>query len=95
MKKIILSLCFLIFVANSFAQVKPKKPITLGEDAGVISNTTNTPDQQGEVQDIKSTVPRKDSLAFEHRDDAKDALMMTAQYLDSTRKLYLDSSVNS
>ena len=94
MKKIILSICFLIFVAISFAQVRPKKPITLEKDAVIIPDKNNSSDQQGENQDAKSTAPRKDSLAFEHRDDAKDALMMTAQFLDSTRKLFLDSSVN-
>ena len=85
----------MIFVANSFAQIRPKKPITLDKDAVTIPDKNNSSDQQGEGQDVKSTAPRKDSLAFEHRDDAKDALIMTAQFLDSTRKLYLDSSVNN
>ena len=94
MKKLIQCLFLLLFGTMSFAQVKPKKNITLGDEGGVISNTNNNPNQQGEIQNEKSSTPRKDSLAFEHRDDAKDALLMTAQFLDSTRKSFLDSTVN-
>lgn len=37
---------------------------------------------------------RKDSLAFEHRDDRKDSTAISYRYLDSVRSVPLDSSIN-
>lgn len=36
----------------------------------------------------------KDSLGFEHRDDAKDSITITYRYLDSIRNVKPDSSIN-
>ena len=40
-----------------------------------------------------STGTRKDSIPFEHRDDAKDSISVIYRYLDSTNKQTMDSSV--
>ncbi len=37
---------------------------------------------------------RKDSIAFEHRDDSKDSISVTFRYLDSTNRQTMDSSVS-
>ena len=36
----------------------------------------------------------KDTIGFEHRDDKKDSISVIYRYLDSTRRINLDSSVN-
>ncbi len=36
----------------------------------------------------------KDTIAFEHRDDAKDSINISYKYLDSIRMIRMDSSVN-
>jgi Putative porin len=37
---------------------------------------------------------RKDSISFVHRDDAKDSITITYKFLDSTRSIGLDHSIN-
>lgn len=37
---------------------------------------------------------RKDTLAFEHRDDRKDSIAISYKFLDSVRSIPLDSSIN-
>ena len=37
---------------------------------------------------------KKDTIGFEHRDDKKDSISVIYRYLDSTRRVNLDSSVN-
>ena len=37
---------------------------------------------------------RKDTIGFEHRDDAKDSINISFRYLDSTSRSRLDSSIN-
>jgi putative beta-barrel porin len=41
-----------------------------------------------------SSGPRKDSIAFVHRDDAKDSITIHYKFLDSTRNIALDHSIN-
>jgi hypothetical protein len=79
MKKICLFIPALFFLVNAFCQEPTKLP------GGLNKNRTN-PNQQ--------TAPKRDSLGFEHRDDAKDSINIYYRYLDSVRRNPIDSSVN-
>ena len=82
------------FVASAMAQVPvmPPKKVLLNDGVSV-GNNTGVPNQ-GQNSNYNPTGERKDSIAFEHRDDAKDSINISFRYLDSVRKTYLDSSVN-
>jgi len=41
-----------------------------------------------------SSSSRKDTIGFEHRDDAKDSINISYRYIDSTNRNRLDSSIN-
>lgn len=42
----------------------------------------------------QNTNVKKDTLGFEHRDDLKDSISVSYRYLDSTRRINMDSSIN-
>ncbi len=54
------------------------------------NNRTDNNDPNG-----KGAGSTKDSIPFEHRDDAKDAITVVYNYLDSTNRRTMDSSVNN
>lgn len=82
---------FLFFLLQisfvAMAQVEKIRP-TEGAVRGKDRNQNNDPNTRGQA-------PTKDSIPFEHRDDAKDAITVVFNYLDSTNKQTMDSSVNN
>jgi Putative porin len=48
----------------------------------------------GRLSEIGNSGGRKDSIAFEHRDDKKDSISITYKYLDSIRSIPFDSTIN-
>lgn len=80
----------LLLLQGSFsavAQLERRIPVE-GGNRGNNRNPTNN----GEP---RSNAPTKDTIPFERRDDAKDAITVVFNYLDSTNKQTLDSSVNN
>ena len=92
--KYILILTLGLGCLSAYAQVPvmPPKKVLLND--GPVPGNTTAPVGNESVTDYSQTSNRKDSIAFEHRDDAKDSISISFRYLDSTRKAYLDSSVN-
>ncbi len=90
MKRIFCTILFSLVLAAGFAQVRPprRKP-ALGE---VITQPQDNQSTQQNGQ--KPTGPRKDTLGFEHRDDAKDSISISYRYLDSVKRNTIDSSIN-
>ncbi|MEO6405665.1 MAG: putative porin [Ferruginibacter sp.] len=78
MKKLCFVIPVLLFVVNVFCQIPVRRP--------VIPNN----DQVSKTQ----TGARKDSLGFEHRNDAKDSISIYYRFLDSVRRYRIDSSIN-
>jgi hypothetical protein len=76
---------------SGWAQVDPdvrKEQIRNAQKAAQqTSSNANT------VSGQRNNGPRKDSLSFEHRDDAKDSINISFRYFDSTRRQPLDSSI--
>ena len=91
MKKIFLFISLLTTVLATRAQVDPDV-----RKETIRQNRANSQSQRSgtETRGIRQEGPRKDSLAFERRNDAKDSITVTFRYLDSTRRLTLDSSIN-
>ncbi|HCY89081.1 MAG TPA: hypothetical protein DHV17_02355, partial [Chitinophagaceae bacterium] len=91
MKKFSLFISLLITVLAANAQVDPDV-----RKETIRQNRANTQSQRSgnETRGIRQEGPRKDSLAFERRNDAKDSITVTYRYLDSTRRLTLDSSIH-
>lgn len=84
----------IVFVAmeDCFAQLQPVTPRPRRRPTTTQQPTGSTPtDSDGLPQ--QSTAPRKDSLGFERRDDAKDSINISYRYLDSSRRNQLDSSI--
>ncbi len=93
MNKLLITVVLVFVAMLSFAQVpvRPPKKVQLDE----LSETGN-PGQpsSGQTPNYSASGPRRDTIAFEHRDDAKDSISISFRYLDSTRRSTLDSSVN-
>lgn len=91
MKKFFLFISLLTTVLATRAQVDPDV-----RKETIRQNRANSQSQRSgtETRGIRQEGPRKDSLAFERRNDAKDSITVTFRYLDSTRRLTLDSSIN-
>ncbi len=88
MKKPVFTILFLLAVTASFAQRKPRLQSI---DATSIQGQTNSGNTNSGQ---KNTGPRKDTLGFQHRDPLEDSITVSYRFLDSTRRLTLDSSVN-
>lgn len=91
MRTYFLLISFLCLSTAALAQVDPevrKESIRNSRVPASTGNSTNT------VQGVKNQGPRKDSLAFEHRDDSKDSISITYRFIDSARRNSIDSSVN-
>ncbi len=88
------ALLFLLFVTLSvFSQIpRKKKGFTLSESNA--ENPLNTPNSDANTVK-QDTGPRKDSLGFEHRDDAKDSINIYFKWLNDIRRNNLDSSINN
>ncbi len=91
MKKTALTIFLSMMGLVVFSQIKPRRPVTLSDDNINPAPQTTNSNQQGT---INQETPRTDTIGFEHRDDAKDSITISFKYLDSTRKLFLDSSIN-
>lgn len=90
--KVLRHIIFFLLLYNSFcavAQIEKTVPVGNGNGKGNSRNQTNnnSPSQ--------ASSPKADSIPFEHRDDAKDAITVVFNYLDSTNKRTMDSSVNN
>jgi len=46
------------------------------------------------IPNASSSSSRKDTIGFERRDDSKDSITLTYRFLDSLRRIPLDSSIN-
>ncbi len=90
MKKTICVIWLSLIVVVGFAQRQPfvKKPTGVSENGAVPGNATSS-----ELLNPSGS-PRKDSLAFEHRNDAKDSITLTYQFLDEIKIHSIDSSVD-
>jgi hypothetical protein len=90
MKKIFSVILFSIFVATGWAQRQAfvKKPTVTSDNNSVSGNAGSS-----EVLN-QSNGPRKDSLAFEHRNDAKDSITLTYKFIDGIKVNSIDSSVD-
>jgi hypothetical protein len=93
MKKIFFLLALLTSAFCSMAQipVRPPKKVLLDEGPDQIQQQSSN---NGQEYNRNYSGPRKDTISFEHRDDSKDSISISFKYLDSSRKAYLDSSVN-
>lgn len=89
MKRPVFTILFSLLLTSSFAQIDR----VMQKTKSIKSTTTQTPNDSNPAAQ-KNGAPRKDSLGFEHRDDAKDSINITYRYLDSTRRNTLDSSIN-
>lgn len=94
MKKLILLLVFSLSLGLLLAQVPKKKTIISSDDQketninsiqSITNNNTAAPTTQNQP---------KDSLGFEHRNDAKDSITIYYKFLDGVKKYYLDSTIN-
>lgn len=81
----------LLWQTSLCATAQVQKPVPVGGD-DVKVNSRNQPNNNNPSQ--SKTAP-PDSIPFEHRDDAKDAISVVFNYLDSTNKRTMDSSVNN
>lgn len=91
MHRILLLILLTVVGTGLSAQVDPearKEAIRSSRVPATRGQQTDASAQQG----IRGSGPRKDSLGFEHRDDAKDSISITFRYLDSTRRQNFDSS---
>ncbi len=91
MKKLTAFILFTFLTSYAFSQVpRKKKGLTLG-----VANTENPSSNVSNQNTVQqNTGPRRDSLGFEHRDDAKDSITITYKYLDATKRNNIDSSIN-
>jgi len=80
--KIFFLFIFIFFQLNTWAQVIP--------DDNPRPSGVNTPG----MPRIQNTTAKKDTTGFQHRDDLADSITISYHYLDSTRRNYIDSSVN-
>lgn len=79
MKQLFFLILFIAIFADAYCQVRGL-PRGINPSFGRGSNSANS--------------EKKDTIAFEHRDDKKDSISVIYRYLDSTRRNNLDSSVN-
>ncbi len=79
--KKILSTILLFCCVSADAQVPRRIPQTINP-SGNGNRNTNSPNAS------------KDTIGFQQRNDLKDSITISYHFLDSTRKLYIDSSVN-
>ncbi len=91
MKRTAFTILFLLILTHSFAQIdggRRRRPTT--------TTTTTQGTDINNPNAIKNTGPRKDSLSLERRADydAKDSIQISYRYIDSTRRVPLDSGVN-
>ncbi len=92
MKKLSALLFFCFVATAAFSQIpRKKKGFTLSENNSENQLKSNTSNQNSVNPD---SGPRKDSLGFEHRDDAKDSIAIYYKWLDASRRYYIDSSIN-
>jgi hypothetical protein len=91
MKRSAFTILFFLILSNSFAQINLPLP-----NSRVKKNTNPQPQNPNNPNAIKDTGPRKDSLNFERRADydAKDSIVISFRYIDSTRRNPLDSGIN-
>lgn len=83
----------LLFVSNLNAQVRPRKPLQTDEiNLGTNNGGTGTSPIPQNAQN--NAAPRKDTIGFEHRDDAKDSIKLSYRYLGNPIKYELDSSIH-
>jgi hypothetical protein len=81
----------MLMLGNCFAQEEGgvnRIPTTRPVSGNNGMNSTNRPDLK------QGGGARKDSLGFEHRDDAKDSITVSYRFFDSIRNIRIDSSIN-
>ena len=98
MKKLFLFV-FLIHTAfYGFTQIRPNGNRFLDADNRAIGNQENNTENNGfganSGNNQFNSQPRKDSLAFERRDDSKDSVLITYRFLESLKRNNIDSSIN-
>lgn len=89
---------FILFVVmvvmGSSLQAQRKKVLSEQEPAATITNTTTNTGTTVINNGAANSGSRKDSIGFEHRDDAKDSITISYRILDSVRNIRLDTSYN-
>ncbi len=60
----------------------------------IFKNDKVIPGQPANRPSNGTTPVQKDTIGFEHRDDAKDSITISFRYLDSLRSIRFDSSIN-
>lgn len=90
MKRLAFTILFLLGTVAVFAQ----RPRTLTPTTVPSRTSTNNNVNDAVINPQKTTGPRKDTLAFEHRDDSKDTITLSYRYMDSIKRNVLDSSIN-
>lgn len=90
MKKIFSVILFSVFFATGWAQRQAfvKKPTADSDNSSLSGNAGSTETLN------QSNAPRKDSLAFEHRNDAKDSITISYKFIDGIKANSIDSSVD-
>ncbi len=94
----ILTLLFAFSSLLSFAQpVRPKKILDDGQSIGTegLNNGSVNQQMQGAPNPIQNanSQPRRDTIGFQHRDDAADSIRIFYRVLGKSGKFYLDSSI--
>ncbi|MBL0357121.1 MAG: hypothetical protein IPP72_09655 [Chitinophagaceae bacterium] len=82
MNKLLLTFLLALLYNNCFSQ--EGKPVSVTPDNSLPERRAGT----------NSGSAKKDTIGFEHRNDAKDSISISFRYLDSLRSLRLDTSIN-
>ncbi len=82
MNKLLLTFLLVLLFNYCFSQQGDVLPNRMPGNVGNRTGTNNLPGA------------KKDSIGFEHRNDAKDSITISFRYLDSLRSLRLDTSIN-
>ena len=95
MKKCFLTVIMMLIVGILFAQVpRGQGRVVSDELQSKFTNKLNPQINTNQSEQETSSKPRKDTIAFEHRDDLKDSINISFRYLDSTKRNTLDSTYN-
>ena len=92
MKKSLFFVLLMITANELLAQVKPRRPFTQSDETIVPNPPANNTNPNNTITNQQSAP--KDTIGFEHRDDAKDSINISYKFLDSVRKYTIDSSIN-
>jgi hypothetical protein len=91
MKKTVVFIILILVASASYSQITPRRPVIIDEGNAPQPTINNS----GQPAVNNGNQPANtDTIGFEHRDDAKDSISISFKILDSTRKGFIDSSIN-